>query len=207
MSNGTIWIGLGLLLIACGSDGGSGGGGGTSSTGGSAGSGAGGATGGAGGSGAGGGLGGSGGATGGASGSGAGGGPGGSGGATGGSAGAGAASGDYVGAWYANDPVAIPGGGDFCVILCDNGRAFTGDRPCTDTTATDFQGYFTYSVAGNVVSVSDSVGPTFDIEVQALSGDTATFVLCPGCAETFTAEFTRTAPSSPLCTSTTVTPR
>ncbi len=39
-----------------------------------------------------------------------------------------------IGAWYGGGP-----DGDQCFIFCGDGRLFTGDRPCTESDAGDFQ--------------------------------------------------------------------
>jgi hypothetical protein len=56
-----------------------------------------------------------------------------------------------VGAWYGTGP-----DGDQCLILCENGRLFTGDRPCTEVTAGDFSSYLSYSVAESTLTASSS---------------------------------------------------
>ena len=115
----------------------------------------------------------------------------------GGTGGGGTGSSDLTGAWYGmgND-------GDHCFVLCANGRFFTGDRPCTELDATDFDTYLTYTASGITVELetpspacwladSPCAGSTMSLWV---TGDDATI---DWCGYTFT--MSRSAASSPLC--------
>jgi hypothetical protein len=76
---------------------------------------------------------------------------GGAGGALDGTGGLSAISGPMVGAWYGTGP-----DGDQCIVVCANGKVFTGDRPCTDVTAADFDKYLPSSASGASLTVSGS---------------------------------------------------
>ena len=60
-------------------------------------------------------------------------------------------AGQLVGAWYGTGP-----DGDECVVVCPNGKVFTGDRPCTETTAGDFNKYLSASTAGADITITGS---------------------------------------------------
>jgi hypothetical protein len=105
-----------------------------------------------------------------------------------------------VGAWYGDGPD-FPDG-DQCFIFCENGRFFTGDRPCTDTTAGDFSQYLTYRVNGQNFEALAPEG-LFLTGHFAVTRDTASITLRIGDAEYVFAPMTRTAPTSPLCDSST----
>ncbi len=101
-----------------------------------------------------------------------------------------------VGAWYGNEP-SFPDG-DQCFIFCENGRLFSGDRPCTDTTAGDFSQYLTYSVDGQSFEARAPEGAFLTGEF-AIAADTASITLRIGDAVHVFAPMTRTAKTSPLC--------
>lgn len=60
-------------------------------------------------------------------------------------------SGPMVGAWYGTGP-----DGDQCIVVCGSGKVFTGDRPCTDVTAADFNTYLAATASGTSLTVSGS---------------------------------------------------
>jgi len=105
-----------------------------------------------------------------------------------------------VGAWYGNGPD-FPDG-DQCFIFCENGRFFSGDRPCTDTTAGDFSQYLTYSVNGRSFEALAPEGP-FLTGQFAVTGDTGSITLRMGGAYHVFSPMARTATTSPLCDSAT----
>ncbi len=100
---------------------------------------------------------------------------------------------EHLGAWYGQG-MEFPDG-ELCMLLCENGRAFLGDRLCTDTAAGDFQGYYTFTRTGDVLDVRGSTGTVATVSIRSLSGDTGIFIL-----EGLDLPMSRTAPSSPLCT-------
>ncbi len=57
-----------------------------------------------------------------------------------------------TGAWYGDTFESTDS--EYCLILCRNGRAFSGDRPCTDTSAPDFQSYLAYEVVDDELQFS-----------------------------------------------------
>lgn len=101
---------------------------------------------------------------------------------------------DHLGAWYGQGRE-FPDG-ELCMLLCDNGRAFLGDRLCTDTAAGDFQGYFTFTRTGDVLTFNQSAqSAVLTISIRSLSGDTGTFIYLGN-----DLPMSRTAATSPLCT-------
>lgn len=121
-----------------------------------------------------------------------------SGGGGSGTGGGGNRSPEYVGAWDAHDsPVSTFD--IFCVLLCDNGRAFTEQYACSDTT--QFYQYKTWSNEGTSITLQEQNDPPVTFVVKELSGDEGTFVV-----DKVEVPFTRTAPTSSLCTSTDVSP-
>ncbi len=103
---------------------------------------------------------------------------------------------DHLGAWYGQG-TEFPDG-DLCLVYCDNGRLFTGDRPCTDTAAGDFQGYYSYTRTGDVLTAKDKTGKTvLTLSIRSLNGDTGTFIW-----EARDLPMSRTAATSALCTDT-----
>lgn len=104
----------------------------------------------------------------------------------------------HLGAWYGSGP-GFPDG-DQCFVFCDNGRLFAGDRPCTETAAGDFQGYYSYVREGDVARASTRGGPEFNVEFKSFSGDTGVFTLRVESSSFPDLTFTRTAATSPMCT-------
>jgi hypothetical protein len=104
---------------------------------------------------------------------------------------------NHLGAWY--------GWGrgfpdlDQCLVFCENGRLFAGDRPCTETEAGDFQGYYTYVREGKFARARTRSGPFLDVEFESFSGDTGVFTLIAGSRSFADLTFTRFAPTSPMC--------
>lgn len=104
-----------------------------------------------------------------------------------------------VGAWYGAG-AGFPDG-DLCFIFCENGRLFAGDRPCTETDAGDFTQYLQYTVTGSTFEARapDGIQMTGTFEV---TGDVASFTMDIVDSGQFALPpMTRTAESSPLCTS------
>jgi hypothetical protein len=106
-----------------------------------------------------------------------------------------------LGAWYGSG-AAFPDG-DLCIVLCENGRMFSGDRPCTDTTAGDFSTYLRYTYESGQVIVESATGTTSSVEVMQ-NGDQATFTFA-GDGQTYVLPMARTAATSSLCSRTDVT--
>jgi hypothetical protein len=104
----------------------------------------------------------------------------------------------HLGAWYAEGP-GVPDGA-LCLVFCDNGRLFTGDRPCTETAAGDYQGYYPYVREGNVARSTENGNPFLNVEFKSFSGDTGVFTLRVESTSFPDLTFTRTAATSPMCT-------
>jgi len=73
---------------------------------------------------------------------------------------------ELIGAWYGDGP-----DGDQCFVFCGDGRVFSGDRPCDDAGASDFES------SSRVTFGEDSFSITFDedpvpITDVSVSGDT-----------------------------------
>ncbi len=120
----------------------------------------------------------------------------GSGGETGGTESGGDTS-TVTGAWYGAGP-----DGDQCFVMCANGRMFTGDRPCTEVDASDFDSYLSYTVTGETVDIQPPSGacwintsPCANQPMSwTVSGNSASVDWCG-----FTFVLDRTADSSMLC--------
>jgi len=112
---------------------------------------------------------------------------------------AGSGSADLLGAWHGAG-VGFPDG-DQCLIFCENGRLFSGDRPCTEVDAGDFAQYLRYTVTGSdfEASAPGGVQMTGTFEV---SGDVANFTIALVDGGQFVLPpMNRTADGSPLCSS------
>jgi hypothetical protein len=112
-------------------------------------------------------------------------------------------TGSIAGSWYGTGP-----DGDQCFVVCDNGKFFSGDRPCTELTAGDFTKFLSYTRSGSTLSVTYSTPQCWlatspcaqQPMVWSLSGDTATVDWCG-----FTLNLQRTA-DAPFCDDPTKTP-
>ena len=111
-----------------------------------------------------------------------------------------------LGTWFVDIG---PDGEQFCLIYCDGGRAFVGDSLCTETDRSDFSAFWTYSVSGDQVVISDSEGEVITL-TTTVDGDAMT-IGAPEFGE-FNEDYpgpfvmTRTAPS-PLCDDVSIPPR
>ena len=109
---------------------------------------------------------------------------------------AGAIPPELVGAWYGEDP-------DWyderqCLIFCENGRFFGGDRPCTETDHPDFAQYLLYTVSGRTFCARSPEGVLFTGEYE-IDADSGVFTIEIPEGE-FVFALDQTA-DSPLCTS------
>lgn len=116
--------------------------------------------------------------------------------------------GDIIGEWY-GDGTEFPDG-DLCLIFCENGRFFSGDSACSETSRSDFEAYRPYELLGDVVLVEaasdcamDCEDPNdcpdcddFEIEIRSLEGDELMIAVQEGGL----LPFRRVGDDSSLCT-------
>ncbi|MFT5358488.1 MAG: hypothetical protein ACI9KE_005727 [Polyangiales bacterium] len=75
---------------------------------------------------------------------------------------------ELFGAWYGEGP-----DGDQCFVFCDGNRVFTGDRPCDDSTAGDFDTSSPVRIEGDFFTVFFEEDVVFsDVSVN---GDTMVY--------------------------------
>ncbi len=104
---------------------------------------------------------------------------------------------ELVGAWYGEDP-------DWqderqCLIFCENGRLFAGDRPCTETDHPDFAQYLLYTVSGRTFCAASPEGVKLTGEYEINAGSGVFTVDVPDGEFVFPLD--QTAADSPLCAS------
>ena len=101
----------------------------------------------------------------------------------------------HEGAWYGSGE-AFPDG-QLCIILCDNGRLFLGDKLCTQADAGDFRAYFKYTREGDRILTSFKKVGDFGM---AIDGDKAQLSFLKPRLQQFSGlPLERVAESSPLC--------
>jgi hypothetical protein len=105
-------------------------------------------------------------------------------------AGGGSHLGAHLGAWYGSGPE-FPDG-QLCIVFCDNGRLFLGDKRCEQTDAGDFAKHTPYAIDGDEVRLEWRKVPRFSFSV---SGGKAT-VRIPELNEL---KLARVADTSPMC--------
>ena len=102
-----------------------------------------------------------------------------------------------TGAWYGTGR-----DGDQCFLMCANGRMFTGDRPCTEVDASDFDSYLSYTITGETVALQTPSAACW-INTSPCAGEPMAWNVNGSSASVdwcgFTFVLDRTADSSPLC--------
>ncbi len=71
---------------------------------------------------------------------------------------------ELIGAWYGDDGP----DGDQCFVFCGDGRIFSGDRPCDDSEAGDFE------TSSRVTFGEDSFSVVYDGEAVSVTGVSVT---------------------------------